>query len=263
VVGRYDGAKITAEELRREASRMPPVLRKQFDTANGRRELVGAMIDKRLLVREAERRGLDDDPELRRQVRDLEERLLVQALVGEEERRAEAPGEAELRAWYEAHRAELAQPERVRLSRILVSQGARGAAPERARARARAEQLAARVRRGEPFGKVAREGDGPERAKEGDLGLVARGGTKDERLEAAAFALTRPGETSGVVECADGFAVLRLEERRPARVPTFEEARGEVENRMSPERKRKAFDGLLARLRRDAEVAIEVAPGPR
>ena len=59
----------------RESARLPPALREQFETPAGRREFTRSMIDKRLLVLEARRRKLTEDPELRRQVQELEERL--------------------------------------------------------------------------------------------------------------------------------------------------------------------------------------------
>jgi peptidyl-prolyl cis-trans isomerase C len=249
---------ITADDLQRESNRLPPALRQQFESPNGRREMVAAMIDKRLLAREAERLRYAEDPDIKRQVRELEERLTIQALLAAEERAA-MPSEAEARAYYEAHRGELAQPERVRVSRVLarVEDGASQA--ERVRAQARAERFAARLHKGEPFAKVAAEGDGAEKAHGGDLGLIARGGTADRRLEQAAFGFTKPNAVSPVFQCDEGFAVVHVSDRRPGRVPSFEEAKSEVENRFAPLRKRKVFDDLLARLRAKGDVRVEIA----
>jgi peptidyl-prolyl cis-trans isomerase C len=238
-------------------------LRTRVQTDAGRRDLVSAIVDKRLLAQEARRRKLDADPEMRRQVEELEERLLIQALLAAEETASGAPSEAELREYHAAHQDELATPERIRVRRVLAAVPAAASQPERERAKERAERFAVRLRAGEPFEKVAAEGDGPERAHGGDLGLIARGEGKDPRLEKAAFALTQPGARTPVVPVADGFAVLELVERRPGRVPSFEEARGDAANRLASQRKRRVFDDLLARLRNEASVAIEVPAGPR
>lgn len=263
VVGRYSGGIITSVDLQREANRLPPALRTQFETPYGRRELVAAMIDKRLLAQEAEARKLQEDPEIQRQVRELQERLVLQALLAEEERAAGAPTDAEVRSWYEAHKRELAQPERVHVARVLAAVPKNGTAADRARARARVEKLVARARRGEPFERVAAEGDGPEKVRGGDLGLLARGATPDRQLEEAAFRLRGPAELSPPVECADGVAVLRLIERRPARIPSLEESRSDVENRLAPLRKRKVLDDLLARLRAKGKTSVEIAAAQR
>ncbi|HYH99619.1 peptidylprolyl isomerase [Hyalangium sp.] len=257
VVGRFAGGEVlTAEEVSREAAKLPPALREQFETPAGRREFARSIIDKRLLVLEARRRKLTEDPELRRQVRELEERLAVQALLAQEEAAAGSPSEQELRAWFNAHREELTRPEQVRVGRVLVSVGSKASEAERSRARKKAEALAARLKRGEALAQVAREGDGAERMQGGELGLVARGGGLEPALEQAAFALERPGAVSPVVAVREGFAVLQLLERKPPRVPAFEEVRAEVEGRMAPARKRQVFDAILARLRQEAAVEL-------
>lgn len=262
-VARFEGGVVTADELRREAQKLPPALRARFDSEAGERELAGAIIDRRLLAMEARERKLDEDPDVVRQVRDLEERLVIQALLAAEERAAGTAGEAEARAWYQAHQGELTQPERVRVSRVLATVPAAATKTDRDRARERAQRFAQRLRAGEDFARVAASGEGPEATRGGDVGLLTLADERDPRLVRAAFALTTPGDLSPVVETRDGYAVLRLEERRPARVPTFEEARGEIANRMAPERKRKVFDELLARLRAEANVQLGLAAPAR
>ena len=257
VVGRFGGNEVlTAEEVSRESARLPPALREQFETPAGRREFTRSVIDKRLLVLEAKRRKLHEDAELRRQVHELEERLAIQALMAQEEAAAGTPSEQELRTWFEAHRAEFTRPEQVRVGRVLVSVGSKASEAERSRARQKAESLAARLRRGEALAQVAKEGDGVEKAKGGELGLVIRGGGFEPALEQAAFALERPGTVSPVVTLREGFAVLVLLERKPARQPAFEEVRAEVEGRLAPARKRQVFDALLGRLRQEAGVEL-------
>lgn len=219
------------------------------------------MIDKRLLFAEARRQGLLDDAEVRRQVAELEERLAIQALLAAEERRAGSAAEPELRVWFEAHRAELALPEQVRVVRVLAAVRRGASDGERTQARQRVQRLADRLRRGEPATQVAAEGDGPERLRGGDFGFVTRGRSRDAALEQASFALARPGDVSPVFQCEEGLAAVALVERQPARQPAFEEVRSEVENRLTPQRKRKVFDQLLERLRKDAEVDVLASTG--
>jgi parvulin-like peptidyl-prolyl isomerase len=257
-VGRFAGGVVTQSQLAREAERLPPELRERFASDAGKRELVRSMIDKRLLAREARRRGAAEDPQIRRQVEDLEERLIIQSMLAGEERSSGAAPEAELRAYFDANKDDFAQPERVRTARVLAAAAPSAPAAQRAKARAKAQGLADRLRRGEPLAKVAAEGDGPERARGGDLGLLERGQFKDSATAAAAFALSAPGAVSPVFECPEGMAVLQLLEKRERRVPPFEEVRGAVEGRLSPIRKRKVFDDLLARLRAGAQVRIEI-----
>ena len=75
VAGTFNGGKITRADVDRESARMPAALRANFDSFAGRRELARSLLDKKLLAREALRRGFEKDPEVRRQVQELEERL--------------------------------------------------------------------------------------------------------------------------------------------------------------------------------------------
>jgi parvulin-like peptidyl-prolyl isomerase len=261
-VGSYTGGVITEAELSAEVARLPPQLREQFDTVNGRREFVRSMIDKRLLAQEARRRAFHERPDIQRQVRDLEERLIIQALLAEEEKAASTPSEEQLRAYYEANKAELSQPERVRVVRVLAAVPAGASAAERTRARQRAEQFAQRLRKGEAVARVAADGDGPERIQGGDLGLFARGDGRDPALEKAAFALTKAGAVSPVVEEAAGYSVIQLVELRESRIPPYEEVRSSLQGRMQPQMKRKVFDDLLTRLRQSGGVSVDSITRP-
>ena len=257
VVARFEGGVLTNEEVLRESQRLPPNLREKFERGVGRQELIRSLVDKRLLVQEGARRGLANDPDIRRQVRELEERLIVQAVLAEEERKAVAPTEAEARAFHAAHAERFAEPERLRMARVLVAVPAGSPRAAWEQARQKAEALRRRLVAGEPVAKVAEAGDGPERARGGELGLLARGEFGGAALEKAALALSRPGEVTPVLDDAGGAAVLVLLERKPARVPPFEEVRTTVLAQLKPGAQRKVFEQVLARLRSAAAVKLE------
>ncbi|GEN10588.1 hypothetical protein MFU01_56250 [Myxococcus fulvus] len=258
MVGRFDGGVVTQAELVEESARLPSPLREQFERPAGQREFVRSMIDKRLLAQEARVRGLHQKPEIHKQVQALEERLVIQELLAAEEKAAGTPGEQALREYYQQHRDELAQPERLRLARVQVVVPPGATATQRAQVKQKAERLAQRLRSGEALEKVAAEGDG----RSGELGWVARGDLPDRELESVAFGLKKVGDTSGVVAEAKGYSVVRLLERREARVPAFEEVRAEVEGRALPQWKRKVLEGLLARLRETGSVSIDMPGTP-
>jgi parvulin-like peptidyl-prolyl isomerase len=78
-------------------------------------------------------------------------------------------------------------------------------------AKKRAEEIAGRAKKGEDFGKLAKEmSDGPSGPRGGDLGKF----TPDRMVKPfseAAFAL-EPGGVSGVVETQFGFHVIKRTE---------------------------------------------------
>ncbi len=257
VVARFKGGVVTQEEVLRESQRLPPGLRVRFEQGTGREEFIRSMVDKRLLALEAERLGLTQDPEIRRQVRELEERLTIQALLAREEKAAAAPTDQEARAYYQGNVERFAQPERLRIARILVSVPPGSPRSAWGQALQRAEGLRRRiVAGGESIAKVAEAGDGPERTRGGELGLLARGEFGGAALEKAALALKKPGEATAVIEDPAGAVILVLLERQAARVPPFEEVREVVLGQMAPMLQRRVFEQVLARLRKEASVEL-------
>lgn len=259
VAGRYTGGAVTREEVFQEASRLAPPLRARFETETGRRELALSLIDRRLLANEARKEGLADALDLRRQVRSLEERLLIEALLAKREKLAGVPTEAETQAWYDAHATELRQPESVRVQRLLAAVAPGADEGERKKAQGRARKWREDLQHGAPFAALVRGSDGPEKANGGDLGAVARGDRGDRQFDEAAFGLDKVGAVSGVVETKEGYAVLSLVERHAAKTPALAEVRGEVESRMLPARKRKVFDDLVRALREKSDVQVDIA----
>lgn len=160
---------------------------------------------------------------------------------------------ARVQAAYDARKEEFDQPEQVRARHVLIRAAADPAegdpaAAEQA-AREKAEQVAARIRGGEPFEKVAEELSEDPGSKEmgGDLGFFPRG-RMVPAFEEAAFGL-EPGTVSDPVKTPYGFHVIRVEEKRPAKLIPFEEAKASLaRDLLRDERGRQAADELVAKL---------------
>lgn len=250
----WDGGSISVEEVREASLRLPTALRDQFQTPNGQQEFVQAVLAKRLLHAEAERRGITRSPEVVQQVRELEERLAIQALLADAQRLQSAPSEPELRAYFEARKAEFRQPARVRVSRVLL----RGRGDDKA-LRAKLEAIRQRAMKPEAVSKLATLGEGPEAIQGGDIGWVVE--ATDEETTAA-LALKKAGDVSPVVTAGGGLAVLVATEREEAHDATFEEVRQVVVGRYAPVQQRRAFDELVKRLKNDVQAQVNTAAFP-
>jgi peptidyl-prolyl cis-trans isomerase C len=164
-----------------------------------------------------------------------------------------AVSEAQIREYYGQHEKELAQPVRVGLSQILV--GTLNEARDVKRRLARNDRA---------FDAIARkQSKGPEAEQGGYMGVFEPGQLPPE-LEAAAFSLS-PGRTSNPIQSPLGYHVLRVDSRQDARVPSFEEARQEIQQRLARERRREAerayVAGLLARSKVNHAAALRT-PAP-
>ncbi|RZA15369.1 MAG: peptidyl-prolyl cis-trans isomerase, partial [Lysobacteraceae bacterium] len=140
--------------------------------------------------------------------------------------------EQDLRTYYEQNLAAQAATEQRRVSHIMVESPASASAADRAKAKARAEELLAQVRKTPAsFADVAKKEsqDPGSAANGGDLDFAARGGFVSKALEQSAFALKNKGDISDVVESEFGYHVVRLTDVRAPAVKSFEQSRPTLE----------------------------------
>ncbi|HET9314972.1 MAG TPA: peptidyl-prolyl cis-trans isomerase [Vicinamibacteria bacterium] len=207
-----------------------------------RSALLGAFLERRLLVLEARDRGL-----LKGQASPEQEQAAVRELLAQETREKTQVDEREVDEYFAAHRADFTVPETIVLRQILVttSNEARDVRRRLLKDPKSFETLAQTV------------SHGPEAPSGGLMGEFARGQLPPD-LEAAAFALSA-GQTGDVVETSLGFHVLRLESRAPARDADLEECRPRIRTLLTARKQerseREFIAGLLARAKVNHEAA--------
>lgn len=149
--------------------------------------------------------------QIRREFRDeVQERLLVDALRNKKAFQTQIT-RREVEQFYRAHRDSLPKiNESVRISHILVNVEPSEAAV--AAAREKAEEVLARLKKGEDFAELARQySDDPSASRGGDLGIMQRGDLVRE-FEEVAFNL-EPGEISGIVQTRFGLHIIKLNQK--------------------------------------------------
>ncbi|AGU48983.1 putative PpiC-type peptidyl-prolyl cis-trans isomerase [Variovorax paradoxus B4] len=150
--------------------------------------------------------------------------------------------EADLKSYYEQNTARFGAKEERRASHILITAPASASAADRAKAKAKAEQLLAEVKKAPAtFADVARKNsqDPGSAEKGGDLDFVTRGAMV-KPFEDAMFALKK-GDISDVVETEFGYHIIRLADIKPAVVPPFEQVRATIENEVRAQQATQEF----------------------
>ena len=150
--------------------------------------------------------------------------------------------EANLKTYYEQNTARFGTKEERRASHILITAPASASAADRAKAKAKAEQLLAEVKKAPAtFADVARKNsqDPGSAEKGGDLDFVTRGAMV-KPFEDAMFALKK-GDISDVVETEFGYHIIRLADIKPAVVPPFEQVRATIENEVRAQQATQEF----------------------
>jgi peptidyl-prolyl cis-trans isomerase D len=148
----------------------------------------------------------------------------------------------EVRKYYDEHMKQYEVKEARQASHILIAADAAAAADVKQKARAKAEEIAARVRQNPAtFAALAKENsqDPGSAVKGGDLGFFQRG-SMVKPFDDAVFQ-AKAGDILGPVESQYGYHVIRVVAVRPPQVRSFEEARGEIEAEMKKQLAAKKF----------------------
>jgi parvulin-like peptidyl-prolyl isomerase len=164
--------------------------------------------------------------------------------------------DAELETYYRDNEVRLTLPEQVRVRHILLTWKPMGTRDDRAAIREQMAPILDKARAGDDFAALAREysDDSATAQNGGDTGLFHRG-QMVPAFEEVAFAL-QPGEISDPVDTPFGVHILRLEERKEARLLPLDEVREQLREHIREEKMEVAVKQETERLRQEAEVAI-------
>lgn len=257
---------ITVEEYLAKVEEQPPFIRQRYNTVERKKELLQNMIRSELLAQEAMRRGFLDDPEVQATLKKIVVQKLMRAEFEGGEGAEQIP-EAKLKAFYDENLNEYVKPERVRASHVFFA-AAKGDA-NRAKVKAEAQKVLAQVRKDESagpgtgvFASVARErsDDQNTRSAGGDLlfrtheELAANWGAD---FAQAAFSLQNIGELGALVETDKGIHVLKLTGRQNALERSFEQVKGQIQNRLVREQRTQSFEAFVAGLEAKAGVSVK------
>ena len=209
VVARVDGDAIRLSDLAAAARELPEELR-GAPPQMLYPLLLDQLIAGRAVTAAARRAGLDREEEVRARIRRAEEQELQQAWLSREI--ASRVTDETVRARYDQEIANRPAEEEVRARHILVQ------------TESEARAALAEVRGGADFATVAqRRSSGPGSREGGDLGFFRRGDMVPEFAEAA-FALQAGQVSENPVRSPFGWHVIKVEERRRAAPPPFEQA---------------------------------------
>ena len=247
-----------------------------------RKTAADKLIDRKLKVIEARRRGLQPDQEkIDAQLASYEQQYgqeerwqsegdaMLARLRGyfEEEslleqiepmlREAPVPADGEVEAYYRDNIEKFTEPEKIRASVILLTVPAWSDESAWDAAREDAAAIAASIREGKPFAEAARQHSAdPTAANGGDMGFM-HAGSLNHSVQAAVDEL-EPGEMADdPVTVLEGVVLVRLEERKAATVHDFEDVRERATGLWQREASDKAFTATLARLRDDSDIQLD------
>jgi peptidyl-prolyl cis-trans isomerase C len=235
VVAAVDGKEIHLSEVV-EAQRGLPEQYRQAPFEVIFPTMLERLNDHQLVVAEGRKAGLQNDASVKQRVMQLEDRVIREAYLVRHVDKAVT--EEMLRERYDVFTKETPAEEEVRARHILLE------------SEEEAKTVIEQIKGGIDFAEVAKEkSTGPSAAQGGDIGYFNRNSVVPEFAEVA-FGL-QPGEMSDApVKTAFGWHVVKVEDRRIADPPSFEEAR----ERLAAEASEEAVVALITSLRGAAAI---------
>jgi len=187
--------------------------------------------------------GMDEEG-LKKQVR---EQLVTQNLIEKISANAKEPTAAEVKAYYDANKAQFEQKASTRASHILF----------KADDKATAEKVLAELKAGGDFAALAKKysQDPGSAANGGDLGWPT---TPYVAEFEAALAKLKPGQMSQLVKTTYGWHIIKATETRKASTQSLEDAKDQIVQILQQQEKADAYQKFVDGLRKKADIEILV-----
>jgi peptidyl-prolyl cis-trans isomerase C len=263
VLARVGDRAITVGDFVATLEHMDQFDRLRYQAPERRQELLGEMIDVMLLADVAREKGYDKDPLTQQEIREILRDAMLKAS------RAGLPGpsevpEVEVRAEYDARRADFRDPERRRISAIVLS------GEESANAVLGAAQKATALQ----WGELVRSKSVDPHAKDsgpadlaGDFGFVAPPGDPrgvnarvPDEVRAAVFEVGAVGEVlRREVKAGGRYYIVKLTSKTPPHDRSFEEAERAIRVRLAQAKIHAREEALIDELRKQYPVQIDEA----
>jgi peptidyl-prolyl cis-trans isomerase SurA len=320
IVARVNNQIITKSEFERSKDQLRDEVKQQepvnADKIYAEREpdVLRDLIDQQLLLEKGKDLGITGDTELIKQLdqmrkemklgsmeeleaeakkqgiswedfkQNMRNKIITQRVIGEEVGgHLSQPTKEEEQKFYDDHKADMDQPESVRLAEILIApktaapatpaatdpnapananpqqptadEATRQAADAAAlsAAEAKADDLLKQIRAGANFEDIAKKfSDGPSAADGGALGTFPRGKLAKE-LEDKTFAL-KTGEVTDVIRTRQGYVILKVLDHQMAGVPPMKDVLPKIQDALYYEKLQPALRTYLTKLREEAYI---------
>lgn len=237
VVAKVGTLEITQSELDLAVQNLDPQLAQLPDEQKKVAALSGA-IDVKLLASGALAEGVDKTDDFKKRMSYIGDRELHNAFFRKHV--VEATTDEEVKARYDKEIAALPKQEEVKAAHILV------------KTEDEAKAIVAKLDKGEDFAKLAKENSQDSNKDDGgDLGWFGPGRMVPE-FEEAAFGLEKGAYTKTPVKTQFGFHVIKVEDKRDAPPPAFEQVQDQVKQLVM----RDKYVAILAKAKADQKVEI-------
>ena len=204
----------------------------------------------------------------------LRNQIVTQQVIAREVGSHITVSKEEEQRFYDEHKSEMQQPERIRLSEILIPvEKPQPAAPDSATplaplapppnqeqvvaaAQTKAQDVLQEIKKGMSFEDAARKySQGSTAGQGGDLGYFNRG-TMSKELEDKTFQM-KAGEVSDVIRTKQGFVILKVSEHEMAGIPPLKDIEPKIQDTLYYQKLQPALKEYFTKLREGAYIDVK------
>jgi parvulin-like peptidyl-prolyl isomerase len=221
---------ITMEDLRQEFKKRHGGHEKFLAGEVEIRKFLSRVVDQKLLLQEAYRLSLQEDPAIQEAAAHFQAQKLREYIIKKEVEEKSKATEEEIKAVYEKNMEEI-----ILVQQIVV------------KSKEEAEEILKRIQSGEEFEAIARERSIAPSKKYGGRLPPTGWGFMEAAWERVAFSIA-PGEISPIIKSRMGYEIIRLDSRKASTKPEFKEVRSQIKavlDRRQLEERGKAFVHFL------------------
>ena len=208
ILAQVDDRVITESEIDAALKQLPQEQAMYFNTPEGRAQLLEQLVNFEVFLKYAKENNIEEEEEFKTQLKRVQEEILVQYVYSKLMREATVE-ENELEEYYNANKNTFTEGESVRAKHILVA------------TEDEALNVKKEIEEGLSFEEAAQKySTCPSNVSGGDLGFFHAGQMVPE-FEKAAFE-AEIGAVTEPVQTQFGFHLVKVEEKKPAVVKSFE-----------------------------------------
>ena len=209
----------------------------QKESPELRKVILDELIARELFIQASTKQGLDKSPEVQEKLAQVRQDILIAALESDYLNKHPI-SEADLKAEYDRQIALIGDAQEYNIRQIIVSN------------ESDAKAIIASLKKGESFEKLAKEKSlDPSKEQGGNLGWVLSKQIIPEIANVLGN-MSKGSLTSSPIQTNIGWHVIKLEDSRPFKAPSFEESKPRVRQTLVQAKRLE----LLAKLRESAKV---------
>ena len=248
VLARVGSTTVTRADYEARLAELPPQYKSQFTTPEQKRQFIDRLLEERVWLETARKAGVDQRPEIKKQLENYRRDTLIRTYLGEAMAKAPPPSDSLIAAYYASHPQEFTAEEQVTVRQIQV-------ADEKT-----AEKVQKELAKGGDFAVLAKKysTDAVTKEKGGDLGPVSRSGFfgslgRQPALAESAFAAPT-NSVRGPIKTSLGYHLIEVTGRTPAATRPLEEVKPLIVRQLTQQTNQDFYQQSLA----SARVALGV-----